>query len=128
MNGANPILSIDEFSKIRILEASQFEASEKLKEECRDFTSKINDFNEIVGGILDMMQQKARQIEAEKLKVIGLRNQVEGEVEARKSKQTELQTLIKEKQAELDRLAAQADSLVKVQNEQQTLIETLSFK
>lgn len=38
-NASNqPIVMFDEFSKLRILDPAQFEASEKLKEECKDFT------------------------------------------------------------------------------------------
>ncbi|KAJ3041851.1 Intraflagellar transport protein 20 [Rhizophlyctis rosea] len=142
-------VTFDEFSKIRILDPAQFEASEKLKEECREFTQKTDDFNNIVQAFLDMMNEKAKQIEEEKLKVfkkstclnavhinnsdlsfqaIGLRNRVESQVELRKSTQNQLQTLIRERQAELDRLTQQADSLFKVQQEQQSLIDSLSSK
>ncbi|KAJ3049357.1 Intraflagellar transport protein 20 [Rhizophlyctis rosea] len=126
-----PSVTFDEFSKIRILDPAQFEASEKLKEECREFTQKTDDFNNIVQAFLDMMDDKAKQIEEEKLKAciaIGLRNRVESQAEHRKSTQMQLQTLIKERQAELDRLTQQAESLAKVQQEQQTLIDNLSSK
>ncbi|KAJ3300129.1 Intraflagellar transport protein 20 [Borealophlyctis nickersoniae] len=125
---SNPPAIFDEFSKIRILDPSNFEASEKLKEECRDFTQRINDFNSIVQTFLVMMDEKARQIETEKLKAIGQRNRVESEMENRKSKRLQMQSLIKERQAELDRLTTQADSLLKMQQEQQALIESFSSK
>jgi hypothetical protein len=52
---------------------------------------------------LDLVNNKAQIIESEKLRAIGLRNQVETEKTMRTIKQKELQALIAEKQAELDR-------------------------
>ncbi|TPX63055.1 hypothetical protein SpCBS45565_g06880 [Spizellomyces sp. 'palustris'] len=133
MASSNPPLVIfDEFSKLRILDPVQFETSEKLKEECKDFTQNfkgVGNFNEIVQMFLKMMEDKAEQIESEKLKVaIGLRNRAEQQTENRKGTQKQLQSLIKERQAELDRLTVQVDSLVKVQHEQEALIDSLSSK
>ncbi|KAJ3373943.1 Intraflagellar transport protein 20, partial [Entophlyctis sp. JEL0112] len=79
-------VTFDEFSKIRILPSDQFEASESLKDECKDFTQKIDEFNSVVQGFLEILQAKAEQIEIEKLKAIGLRNRVESEMESRKAK------------------------------------------
>lgn len=52
---------------------------------------------------MDLVHGKAQTIESEKLRAIGLRNQVETEKALRSVKQKELQALIFEKQAELDR-------------------------
>ncbi|KAI9088714.1 intraflagellar transport protein 20 [Phlyctochytrium arcticum] len=98
-----PLIIFDEFSKLRILDPTQFETSENLKDECKDFTSKVNNFNDTIQSFLKMMEEKAQQIEKEKLKAIGLRNRAEQESENRKRTQKQLQSLIKERQAELDR-------------------------
>ncbi|KAJ3412165.1 Intraflagellar transport protein 20 [Chytridiales sp. JEL 0842] len=128
-NGNNDLgVTFDEFSKIRILSSEQYEASEHLKDECRDFTQKISDFNTIVQMFLDLLQEKKTQIEIEKLKAIGLRNKVEFEIESRKARQNQMKVQIKERQAVLDRLNAQAESLLNVQMEQQRMIESLSSK
>ncbi|KNC99108.1 uncharacterized protein SPPG_05368 [Spizellomyces punctatus DAOM BR117] len=127
-SSTSPLVIFDEFSKLRILDPVQFETSEKLKEECKDFTQRVSNFNEIVEMFLKMMEEKAEQIESEKLKAIGLRNRAEQQMENRKGTQKQLQSLIKERQAELDRLTVQVDSLVKVQHEQEALIDSLSSK
>ena len=62
-------------------------------------------------------------IEAEKLKAIGLGNRVDSEREVRKRKQLELQAMINEKKAELERLSAQHDSLTSVELQQKALID-----
>ncbi|KAI8917042.1 intraflagellar transport protein 20 [Powellomyces hirtus] len=123
-----PLVIFDEFSKLRILDPQQFEASEQLKEECKDFTQRTSTFNEIIQMFMKMMEEKAGQIELEKLKAIGLRNRAEHEADQRKKKYAQLQALIKERQAELDRLTLQADSLQKVQQEQVSLIDSMSSK
>ncbi|KAJ3019244.1 Intraflagellar transport protein 20 [Thoreauomyces humboldtii] len=123
-----PMVTFDEFSKLRILEPAQFEASEQLKEECKDFVQRTSTFNEIIQMFMSMMEEKATQIELEKLKAIGLRNRAEREAGRRKRANAQINALCKERRAELDRLTAQADSLQKVQQEQVALIESMSSK
>jgi len=53
---------------------------------------------------------------------VGKRNQVSAEAEMRKRKKAELAALRIEKQAEIDRLQAEYDSLLKVRAGQETLI------
>ncbi|KAI8824399.1 intraflagellar transport protein 20, partial [Fimicolochytrium jonesii] len=96
-------VTFDEFSKLRVMDPTQFEASERLKDECSEFTERMNGFNDIIQMFMKMMEEKALQIEAEKLKAIGLRNRSERELDNRRRKQKEMQMLIKERQAELDR-------------------------
>ncbi|KAJ8322703.1 hypothetical protein BDV3_006972 [Batrachochytrium dendrobatidis] len=116
-------IKFDEFSKIRILDPTQYDVSSKLKEECKEFTSKISEFNDIIGVFQDLLSSKAQQIEREKLKTIGLRLQVESEVIHRKAMQVQIQSLIDERQAELDRLIVQHDSLQRLLQDQQTFID-----
>ncbi|KAJ3145676.1 Intraflagellar transport protein 20 [Geranomyces variabilis] len=123
-----PLVTFDEFSKLRILDPAQFEASEQLKEECQEFTTRTGTFNDIIQMFMNLMDEKASQIEREKLQAIGLRNRAEREVDGRKRKHAQMQALIKERQAELDRLIMQADSLQKVQQEQASLIDSMSSK
>ncbi|KAI8806444.1 intraflagellar transport protein 20 [Cladochytrium replicatum] len=122
------LISFDEFSKIRILEPAHFEASENLKEECREFTNKLNEFHGIIQSLLQILLEKSKQIEREKLKAIGYRNKVENEVDKRKARAAQLSWIIKEKQAELDRLNLQAESLERVRLDQMSMIENLSGK
>ena len=88
--------------------------------------SKTKQFNEIVADFVTVMESRSKVIEAEKLKAIGLGNRVDSEQEVRKRKQLELQAMINEKKAELERLNAQQDSLVRVEAEQKALIEKLT--
>ncbi|KAH6585023.1 hypothetical protein BASA61_007095 [Batrachochytrium salamandrivorans] len=76
-----------------------------------------------LGMFQGLLAEKASQIEREKLKTIGMKIQVESEVANRKSRQAQMKSLVAERQAELDRLIVQYDSLVRVQQDQQTFID-----
>ena len=111
---------------LHLLPPDQLSQSAALQEECKEFLSKTKQFNEIVADFIAVMESKSKVIEAEKLKAIGLGNRVDSEREVRKRKQLELQAMINEKKAELERLSAQHDSLTRVETEQKALIEKLT--
>lgn len=60
------------------------------------------------------------------MRAVGKRNQVSAEAEVRKRTKAEMMALRAEKQAEIDRLQAEYDSLLKVKAEQELLIAKLS--
>ena len=65
--------------------------------------AEIEEFQEIVRGAVAVIEGQVQLIEREKLSAIGLRNQVEGEIEIRKRKQEELQSVVDERLVELER-------------------------
>merc|ERR1719504_286635 len=104
----------------------QLQGAMSLQEECKEFLAKTKQFNDIVGDFIDVMESKSKVIEAEKLRAIGIANRVDHEKEVRKRKQLELQAMINEKKAELERLNSQYESLQRVEAEQKALIEKLT--
>ena len=108
---------------LHVMPPEQLQASVSMQEECKEFLAKTKQFNDIVGDFIDVMESKSKVIEAEKLRAIGLGNRVEHEKEVRKRKQMEVQAMINEKKAELERLSSQHESLVRVEGEQKALIE-----
>ena len=76
--------------------------------------------------MVSILNGQSDRIEHEKLKAIGARNRLESELETRKRKTAELQFLLSQKQNELQRLADQYESLVKVEQEQRAIIEKLN--
>ena len=99
---------------------------QQLQSETKEFLEKTKAINEIVADFITVMEGKSKVIEAEKLKAIGLGNRVTSEAEVRKRKQLEVQGLIAEKKAELDRLRAQHDSLMMVETAQRKMIDNLT--
>mmetsp|Transcript_16877 Transcript_16877/g.42823 ORF Transcript_16877/g.42823 Transcript_16877/m.42823 type:complete len:133 (-) Transcript_16877:83-481(-) len=119
-------VSFDNEANIRVLDADKFERTRELRDECSGFSDKVNDFTEAVQTFVQVLDTQAKVIEQEKLKAIGQRNLVDAEIETRKQKKNQQLLLIREREAELERLAAQVQSLEKVEVEQLALIEKLS--
>lgn len=118
-------ITFDENNQIRVLEQGQFNDSLALQTECYEFINKMKKFEDMVGGLVEVLDDQANKIEAQKLRAVGVKNQVDGEKEARAKKQQELHTLIAERMAELERYTYQYESLVKVEAEQKQKIDKL---
>lgn len=118
-------ITFDENNNIRVLESSLFDDCQMMQTESYEFISKMKKFEEMVGSLVDVLDSQAVKIEQEKLRAVGIRNQLENEAESRKKKQQELEVVINEKRAELERYLYQLESLNKVEEEQRKLIERL---
>lgn len=119
-------ITFDENNQIRVLESSLFNDSLSLQTASYEFINDMKRFQETVGSLVEVLDEQAGKIENEKLRSVGLRNQVDNEADARKKKQQELVFLINEKIAELERYSYQYESLTKVEDEQKQLIERLN--
>jgi intraflagellar transport protein 20 len=119
------LISFDEQNRLRILDADQFRSTAQLAEECVSFTTKIDEFSECVDGLVDILTVQSKQIEREKLMAIGQRNRIDSEQEIRKRRERELKSSIHQMQQELQREKDHYASLVKVEADQRSLMDTL---
>jgi len=119
-------ISFDDSNRIRILDAEHFKTTESLAEECTTFNDKIHTFSKTVTGLTEILNAQSEKIEVEKLRAIGQRTRKDAENETRKRRQGELAFAIAQKQAELQRLQEQYETLVKIEMEQKVLIEKLN--
>eukprot|EP00051_Salpingoeca_urceolata_P022333 m.361016 g.361016 ORF g.361016 m.361016 type:complete len:136 (+) comp19955_c2_seq9:331-738(+) len=87
------------------------------------FFSDIDEFQSIVGSFVGLVETLATAVDKEKMKAIGSRNLLKSIVKQREAKQQQLQALLVEKQAYLERLRVEHESLEKVQAEQQRVID-----
>ncbi|TRY99761.1 hypothetical protein DNTS_020935 [Danionella cerebrum] len=71
-------LHFDELNKLRVLEPEVSQKTSELKEECEDFVDKIGQFQKIVGGLIELVDELAKEAETEKMKV-GHRYRIEYE-------------------------------------------------
>jgi len=76
---------------LHLLPPEQANEAATLQEECREFLGKTQQFGEIISDFISVMESRAKVIESEKLKAIGLGNRVDSEQETRKRKQLEIQ-------------------------------------
>lgn len=119
----NAGLHFDDLNKIRVLEPETQGQTTELKEECKDFVDKIGDFQSIVGGFIDKVDQLSKEVEKEKMKAIGSRNLLKSISKQREAQQQQLQALIAEKKTQLERYRVQYSALQKEEAEQNEFIE-----
>lgn len=85
--------------------------------------TEISEFQRLSESLVDVLSTQSASIENYKNLAIGVRNKSVQEVEARKSKQLELQQVALTKRQELDRLRAELESLKRVEAEQNATLE-----
>ncbi|XP_018429218.1 PREDICTED: intraflagellar transport protein 20 homolog [Nanorana parkeri] len=116
-------MHFDELNKLRILDPDVSQQTTVLKEECREFVDKIGDFQKIVGGLIDIVDQLAKETENEKMKAIGARNLLKSITKQREAQQQQLHALIAEKKMQLERYRVEYEALCKVEAEQNEFID-----
>eukprot|EP00116_Pleurobrachia_bachei_P014809 sb/3475071/ len=114
---------IDDINKIRVLDNETGTKTLQLREECKEFVDKIDDFQQIVNGFIELMDGLSSEVEREKLKAIGARNLLKSMAKQRESQQQQLIGLIHEKRTQLERYRIQLQSLEKAEAEQQEFID-----
>ncbi|XP_078278125.1 intraflagellar transport protein 20 homolog isoform X2 [Rhinoraja longicauda] len=62
-------LHFDELNKLRVLDPEVAQSTVELKEECKDFVEKMGQFQKIVGGLIEIVDQLAKEAENEKMKI-----------------------------------------------------------
>ena len=118
--------TFDAEGRLRVLSPAAAAATEELEREARAFVADLQEFSATVGAVVESMGAQATVIEAEKLRAIGFRVLAEQEKLARARKQRELPALLEDKARELARLAAEYDSLLRVEAEQKEALESLT--
>ncbi|XP_075052859.1 intraflagellar transport protein 20 homolog [Mixophyes fleayi] len=121
-------LHFDELNKLRILDPDVSQQTVELKEECREFVDKIGDFQKIVGGLIDLVDQLAKETENEKMKAIGARNLLKSIAKQREAQQQQLHALIAEKKMQLERYRIEYEALCKVEAEQNEFIDQFTLQ
>nr|XP_046245270.1 intraflagellar transport protein 20 homolog isoform X2 [Scatophagus argus] len=95
----------DELNKLRVLDPDVSQKTSELKEECKEFVDKIGQFQKIVGGLIELVDELAKEAETEKMKAIGARNLLKSVAKQREAQQQQLQALIAEKKMQLESVA-----------------------
>ncbi|XP_061105115.1 intraflagellar transport protein 20 homolog isoform X2 [Conger conger] len=80
-------------------------------------------FQKIVGGLIELVDELAKEAETEKMKAIGARNLLKSVAKQREAQQMQLQALIAEKKMQLERYRIEHEALSKVEAEQNEFID-----
>lgn len=62
-------LFFDEVSKIRVLDTTKAAETVELRDECKQFVDRIGQFQGTVGGLIDLVTNLSKAVEAQKLNV-----------------------------------------------------------
>ncbi|XP_066600480.1 intraflagellar transport protein 20 homolog [Prorops nasuta] len=119
-------LYIDDLCKIRVLEPTIANETNKLKEECQNFASQITDFQKFSDEFINIIDNLANEVEREKMRTIGARNLLRSVSKQRDAHKQQIKALLVEKTVELERLRIEFDSLKKIEQDQLETIEHLT--
>ncbi|CAF0833717.1 unnamed protein product [Adineta ricciae] len=115
---ANFGLFIDSENRIRLIDPERITDSNQLRDDCKDFTENVFEFKKLVDTLIERTEEYSKQVEAVRLKAIGAKNLMKSAAKHRKFEKQQLQSLIKEKMIELDRLRVEYESLQKIDHGQ----------
>ncbi|XP_071446506.1 intraflagellar transport protein 20 homolog [Hetaerina americana] len=118
-------LYFDDLNKLRVVEPSVSLQSNQLKDECKAFIGNVSEFDKITGEVLNIVDDLAKELESEKMRALGLQNMLQSVSRTRELRREQLKDLIKENTWELERLKVQRQSLIKMEQERQDLIDKL---
>ncbi|XP_017769382.1 PREDICTED: intraflagellar transport protein 20 homolog [Nicrophorus vespilloides] len=116
----------DEVDKVRILEPDVSNQTNVLKDECKIYVEKIDEFQKLIDNFINIMDKLGKEVERQKMKAISTRNIMQTMEKRREVDQQQLQALIMEKSMEVERLKVQLNSLQKQELEQLDIITTLT--
>ncbi|KAH3742799.1 intraflagellar transport protein 20 [Pelomyxa schiedti] len=118
---------LDETNQIRIIDEATLKNSCQLQHLSQEFMTQITRFDELTSSFLEVMDSKARQIDNEKLKAIGLRNRVEGANLSLERAKRELEAAESQRAAVLEQLSREYESLVRVEADQKIMLDRLTM-
>ncbi|GJQ75629.1 hypothetical protein Trydic_g17707 [Trypoxylus dichotomus] len=116
----------DEVDKVRILDPIASKQTNDLKDECKIYIEKINEFQKISNGFITIVDKLAQEVEKQKIKAIGARNILQTMEKQKDLNHQQLQALISEKMMQLERLKVLYNSLQKTEMEQNEIINRLT--
>uniref|UniRef100_A0A8D2QGG4 Intraflagellar transport 20 n=1 Tax=Zonotrichia albicollis TaxID=44394 RepID=A0A8D2QGG4_ZONAL len=85
-------------------------------------------FQNIVGSLIELVDQLAKAVESEKMKAIGARNLLKSIAKQREAQEQQLQALIAEKKMQLERYRIEYETLCKIEADQNEFIDQFIFQ
>ncbi|XP_072943741.1 intraflagellar transport protein 20 homolog B [Epargyreus clarus] len=119
-------LYYDDINKIRVLENSVVKETEDLKDTCKDYETKVQDFGKTIKSLLEMLQELGDNVEKQKMAAIGSMNLLKSITKERESEQAKLQAEISDKTLTLEQLDNEYDALQILEATQMETIEYLT--
>ncbi|XP_049866916.1 intraflagellar transport protein 20 homolog [Pectinophora gossypiella] len=119
-------LYYDDINKIRVLENNVLKETIDLKDTCKDYDSKVQDFGKIINSLLEVLKELGDNVEKQKMAAIGAMNLLKSITKERESEQAKLQAEINDKTMILEQLDSEYDALQILEATQMETIEYLT--
>ncbi|CAH0604775.1 unnamed protein product [Chrysodeixis includens] len=119
-------LYYDDINKIRVIENSVLKETEDLKDTCRGYDLKIQDFGKIINTLLEVLKELGDNVEKTKMAAIGSMNLLKSVSKEKESEQAKLQAEINDKTMVLEQLDSEYDALQILEATQTETIEYLT--
>ncbi|XP_046964800.1 intraflagellar transport protein 20 homolog [Vanessa cardui] len=119
-------LHYDDINKIRVIDSSVLKETEDLKNSCKDYDTKVQDFGNIITSLLNMLKELGDNVEKQKMAAIGATNLLKSIAKDRESEQAKLQSEINDKSMILEQLDSEYDALQILEATQTETIEYLT--
>ncbi|CAH0720962.1 unnamed protein product, partial [Brenthis ino] len=119
-------LYYDEINKIRVIESTVLKETEDLKDTCKDYDTKVQEFGKLITSLLDMLKDLGDNVERQKMAAIGATNLLKSIAKDRESEQAKLQAEINDKSMILEQLDSEYDALQILEATQMETIEYLT--
>ncbi|CAG9531765.1 unnamed protein product [Cercopithifilaria johnstoni] len=103
-------LHIDAYNKIRLLQPDVADASNEIVEEAREIVNKLNTFSNAAEAIIKIFDGLATTVKGEKIRAMSSRNALKTADKQHVADEQQLQILIREREAELERLRVELES------------------
>ncbi|KAJ3367928.1 Intraflagellar transport protein 20 [Allomyces arbusculus] len=121
-------VAVDDLGRLRLLPPAVADAAESLRDETRDFALRLDEFLALVQDLVEVVDARAKEIETAKLRALALRTRADREPARRMTELNRLSYVLRERQLELDRLTAQHETYLKMEQEQKSVMDALTFK
>ncbi|XP_026494887.1 intraflagellar transport protein 20 homolog [Vanessa tameamea] len=119
-------LHYDDINKIRVIDSTVLKETEDLKNSCKDYDTKVQDFGNIITSLLNMLKELGDNVERQKMAAIGATNLLKSIAKDRESEQAKLQSEINDKSMILEQLDSEYDALQILEATQTETIEYLT--
>ncbi|XP_063620395.1 intraflagellar transport protein 20 homolog [Cydia splendana] len=119
-------LYYDDINKIRVLEPTILKETEDVRDTCKDYETKIQDFGKIINSLLAMLTELGENVEKQKMAAIGSMNLLQSIAKERETEQAKLQAQINEKTIILEQLDSEYDALQILEATQMETVEYLT--
>ena len=119
-------LFFDDENRVNLLDPESRESSKKLLNDCNLFLNSSMAFMSLLNEFRSLANSVAQRVEEAKVRAIGSRNSLQAMDKERVARRQQLQAMIEQKEAELNRLSVFYDSLQRKQQEEDDLMNRMS--